>query len=290
MKRSVAFRLGRVSNLPTVWTNVLAGAVLSGAALVPRSLTVLLIALSLFYVAGMYLNDAFDRKFDAAAYPQRPIPSGSVTAPTVFTIGFLGLTTGELLLIALGYGPETGPGWPPVVAGLGLAGTIIYYNVHHKQNPLGPVVMGLCRAQVYLTTALALAPTLPATLWWGAGLLMAYTIGLSYLARQETLTEPTDLWPLAFLAAPFVYGASGSLRGAMPALVYVVFLAWVGQALRRFIARPQPDIRGGVSLLIAAIPLLDALLIALAGGTWLAAVAVGGALLTRLAHRMIPGT
>lgn len=290
MNWATALRLGRVSNLPTIWTNVLAGAVLSGATITPLSLGLLLLTLSLFYVAGMYLNDAFDREFDTVAYPQRPIPSGAVLARTVFTIGFLGLATGELLLIALGYGVEGGHGWPPALVGLSLAATIVYYNANHKNNPYGPLFMALCRVQVYLTAALAIAPALSEPVWWGAGLLFAYIIGLSYIARQETLARLTNLWPLAFLAAPFVYGIQGALRSSVPALVYVGFFTWILYAVRRLVRRSQLDIREGVSTLIAGIALLDALLIALADEAWLALAAVGGAILTRLAHRVIPGT
>lgn len=290
MNWSAALRLGRVSNLPTVWTNVLAGAVLSGSPITPFPLAFLLLALSLFYIAGMYLNDAFDRDFDAATYPQRPIPSGAVTVTTVFIVGFLGLVIGELLLIVLGYGMDGGRGWPPVVAGLCLAATIVYYNLHHKNNPLGPLFMGLCRAQVYLTTALAVAPTLHDNVWWGAGLLVVYVIGLSYVARQEMLARLTSFWPLVFLAAPFVYRAAGVSRGFVPALVYGSFAAWVLYAVWRLTGNTQADIRAGVSMLIAGISWLDALLMALAGEMWLAAAAIGGALLTRLAQRIIPGT
>jgi hypothetical protein len=290
MNWATALRLGRVSNLPTVWTNVLAGAVLSGATITPLSLALLLLALSLFYVAGMYLNDVFDREFDAVAYPQRPIPSGAVLARTVFTIGLLGLATGELLLIALGYGVEGGQGWPPALAGLCLAATIVYYNARHKNNPYGPLLMGLCRVQIYLTTALAVAPTLSENVWWGAGLLFAYIIGLSYIARQETLARLTNLWPLVFLAAPFAYGMQGALHSIVPTLIYVGFFMWVLYAVIRLMRRSQLDIREGVSTLIAGIALLDALLIVLAGEARLATVAVGGAILTRLAHRVIPGT
>ncbi len=290
MNWATALRLGRVSNLPTVWTNVLAGAVLSGGAITPLSLVILLVAISLFYIAGMYLNDAFDREFDAAVYPQRPIPSGAVSARTVFATGFVGLATGELILTVLGYEVEGGRGWPPVIAGLCLSATIVYYNAHHKNNPLGPIFMGLCRVQVYLTTALAVAPALSEDLWWGAGLMFAYIIGLSYVARQETLARLTTLWPLAFLAAPFVYGASGALPGIVPALVYAGFFGWVSYAVGRLVRGSQLDIREGVSTLIAGIAFLDALLIALAGESWLAAIAIGGAVLTRLAQRVIPGT
>ena len=83
MKLGVWLRLGRVSNLPTVWSNVLAALALSGglsqAAGIPAlHVALLAAAFSLFYVGGMYLNDAFDRHIDARERPQRPIPSGQV--------------------------------------------------------------------------------------------------------------------------------------------------------------------------------------------------------------------
>ena len=290
MNWAVALRLGRVSNLPTVWTDVLAGAVLAGSTPQPFLLALLLLAVSLFYVSGMYLNDAFDRDFDAAAYPQRPIPSGAVTTGTVFTMGFLGLGAGELLLVVVGFGAESGRGWPPVIAGLCLAATIVYYNFHHKGNPLSPFLMSLCRAQVYLTTALAVAPLLPQPFWWGLALLVAYIMGLSYVARQETLARLTNLWPLALLAAPFLYGAAGALRSVGTALIYTGFLMWVVDAVHRLVRRTQADMRAGVSQLIAGIALLDSLLIALAGDLRLAAIAAGAALITSLAHRFVPGT
>jgi 4-hydroxybenzoate polyprenyltransferase len=177
-----------------------------------------------------------------------------------------------------------------MIAGLSLAATIVYYNAHHKGNPLGPLVMGLCRAQVYLTAALAVVPELSQQLWWGTGLLAAYVIGLSYLARQETLTRMANLWPLAFLVAPFVYGLPEALRIVESAVVYLSFVAWVIYALWRLMKGPQMAIRDGILTLIAGIALLDALLIALAGDPQLAALVAGGAFLTRLAHRFVPGT
>src|SRR5690242_5260282 len=44
---SVALKLGRVSNLPTVWTNVLVGVVVVGGAAVDARVLLLLLALSL---------------------------------------------------------------------------------------------------------------------------------------------------------------------------------------------------------------------------------------------------
>ena len=65
--------LARISNLPTVWTNVLAAYVVAGAS--RESLPIASIAASLFYTAGMFLNDAFDAPFDAQARADRPIPT-----------------------------------------------------------------------------------------------------------------------------------------------------------------------------------------------------------------------
>ncbi len=101
-----ALILGRVSNLPTVWTNmlvglVLAGGVVGGAAADAKTLP-LLLALSLFYVGGMYLNDAFDAALDALERPERPIPSGRVGRGTVFALGFAMLGGGLALLLWLG--------------------------------------------------------------------------------------------------------------------------------------------------------------------------------------------
>ncbi len=89
MKWSDALVLGRVSNLPTVWTNTLAGVVLAGGTVGDTRVAVLLVAFSLCYVAGMFLNDAFDREFDREHRSERPIPAGRVTATVVFSLGFI---------------------------------------------------------------------------------------------------------------------------------------------------------------------------------------------------------
>ena len=87
MTPSIALRLGRVSNLPTVWTNVLAGVALAGASPWQWAVLPAALGLSLAYLGGMYLNDAFDSAIDARERPSRPIPSGAIDANTVFALG-----------------------------------------------------------------------------------------------------------------------------------------------------------------------------------------------------------
>src|SRR5947208_1823201 len=54
--------LARFSNLPTIWTNVLAGTIVSGAAFVRADVGRLCLAMSALYTAGMFLNDACSRR------------------------------------------------------------------------------------------------------------------------------------------------------------------------------------------------------------------------------------
>jgi 4-hydroxybenzoate polyprenyltransferase len=281
-RAAVYLRLGRVSNLPTVWTNVLAGAALAGAAVGPGRLALPLVACSLFYTGGMYLNDAFDREIDARERPERPIPSGRITARRVFAIGFAMLAAGLVLLAAGGRAAAVG-------AGALLAGLVTYYDAHHKGNPLSPLLMGLCRVLVYFTAALAVAGRLSGAVVGGAAALLAYLIGLTYVAKQENLLEVRNVWPLLFLAAPFLYAVPAAAGGEAATAVYVAFLAWVAYAVS-LLRRARPDIRRAVVSLIAGISLLDALLIAGTGQTAAAVVALAGFALTLALQRWVPGT
>jgi 4-hydroxybenzoate polyprenyltransferase len=167
---------------------------------------------------------------------------------------------------------------------------ITYYDAHHKANPLSPLVMGLCRVLVYVTAALAVAGRLAGAVAGGAAVLLCYLIGLTYVAKQENLSEVRNLWPLLFLAAPFVYGAPALGRGALAVALYVAFLAWVAYAVSLLVRRGRRDIRGAVVGLIAGISLLDALLIAGTGDAGRAVAALLGFALTLGFQRWVPGT
>ncbi len=286
----VALALGRVSNLPTVWTNMLTGVVLAGGQVLDPRAVALLVALSLFYVGGMYLNDAFDASVDAVERPERPIPAGRIGRRTVFALGFAMLALGILVLLWLGFGFEAGTGPGPAVAGAALAAAIVFYDWHHKGNVLSPVVMGLCRVLVYVTAGLVFTATLPAPLLLAAVLLLAYLIGLTYVAKQENLGRVKNLWPLLFLAAPAAYGAYLTVHEPRIGPYWVLFLAAVGVALWLLRRRRPGDIPRAVVTLIAGICLLDAVLIAGAGAAGLAALAAVGFLVTLALQRLVAGT
>src|SRR5437870_1291348 len=124
MKRFGTFLiLGRVSNLPTVWSNCLAGWWLGGGGDF-KNLTFLLAGATFLYIGGMFLNDAFDAEFDRRHRKERPIPSALIELKTVWRWGLAWLALGIFCLV-----------WPGKVTGglgLALALCIILYDAVHK--------------------------------------------------------------------------------------------------------------------------------------------------------------
>jgi 4-hydroxybenzoate polyprenyltransferase len=288
MNAGIALRLGRVPNLPTVWTNVFAALALSGS-LAGWPALALAASMSLYYLGGMYLNDAFDRHIDAVERPQRPIPSGQVSAGQVFFLGFCWLLFGFVELMKVAHRQGT-PLLYPALSGIALLACIVGYDLYHKQNPLSPVLMGMCRVLVYVSAALAVRLNLSQGLLLGAGALLCHLIGLSYAAKQEAYNRLTRVWPLGFLAAPALYGAYLALGQPLVWPFLAAFVLWVLCALRFLRPGPQRSVPQAIVRLIAAIALLDAVLVA-ASGAWTWALAAAAlAPLTRLFQRYIPGT
>ncbi|WP_273691766.1 UbiA family prenyltransferase [Ketogulonicigenium vulgare] len=282
MKLNTALKLGRVSNLPTVMTNAVAGVALSGASAGGGQIALLIAAAALAYIAGMFLNDAFDAPYDALHQPYRPIPAGLALRPEVFGWGFALLAGGVLLFAVAGMagGQMVSAG----AVGAGLAGVIVLYNARHKENAFGPVLMGGCRLLVYVGAAIALTAAPAPVLWLGAALLMAHVMGLTYLAKVEGAGQ---IWPLAALAAAPLWGLWMAVQ--MPVLLPFVIaliaavLAGLHFARRRQFGRAIPT-------LIAAIALLDAMLIASVGQTGLALLAALGFPLTLWLQKWVRGT
>jgi 4-hydroxybenzoate polyprenyltransferase len=285
-KLNIYLQLGRVSNLPTVWTNVLAGLVLAGGPVSFRRVAVLGAAMSCFYVGGMFLNDAFDREHDRRERPDRPIPGGLATVREVLIIGFSLLVAG---LLTLGF-LATHSGWPLLAGGWLLALLIVFYDLHHKGNPLSPLVMAGCRAMIYLIAAWSLAPILPSPVLIGAAALFSYIIGLSVLARYETAPRPGPLWPFVFLWAPFVAPLAGVTWSSGTALLMAGLLGWLAFITWRTIQGEGARVRQATGFWLSGISLLDAALIVGQGRLDLAISAVLGSGVAGKLQQRIRGT
>lgn len=172
--------LSRVSNLPTVWSNALVGVALASLpGQVPWSRwAVAAAACSMLYIGGMIHNDVADAAVDRAERPGRPIPSGRVGR------GAAGVAAVLLLLAGVHLLWFAGP-WPVLLAA-GLAVMIVAYNLLHRTGAWTVVLLGLCRAMVYVIGAASVAwpVDMPRVGVWAA-VLAAYVIALSLLARRE---------------------------------------------------------------------------------------------------------
>jgi 4-hydroxybenzoate polyprenyltransferase len=281
---STLLRLGRISNLPTVWTNVIAGAVIAGGTHNAGEIALVALAMSAFYVGGMYLNDFFDRAIDARERPTRPIVAGEIGAGTVSAIGFGLLAIGIALMVPFGLAAA--------VWGIALAGVVVLYDVWHKGNALGPTIMGLCRALVYLGAGAAMTGHISLALVIGAVVLAAHTAGITYAARQESLDTIGSLWPMVLLAAPLIVALRHIATGWIVPIAFALLLVADAAAVWLLAKRSAPGaVPRAVSGLIAAISLVDAVAVAWAGGDPLLVLAcAAGYPLTRLFQASIPGT
>lgn len=169
--------LARVSNLPTIWTNVIAGAALTGAPMSFAILAPITVGMSCFYTAGMWMNDACDAEQDAAVRADRPIPAGDVSRREVWTGTGVLSAAGAAAVAVASPRPLT---WLWVAL---LAAAITHYNVRHKRDPFGPVAMGLCRGLVYLVAATAMAGTVETAARTGALVMVLYVSTLNFVCK-----------------------------------------------------------------------------------------------------------
>lgn len=212
--------LARISNLPTIWTNVLAAYVVAGAS--RESLPIASIAASLFYTAGMFLNDAFDAPFDAKARADRPIPNRDVSRNEVFAIGIILMLAGEWLLALL---PNR---IPALLWGVALVIAIVFYDYRHKGKAFGPIVMGACRALVYCVAAAGALGVVAAPVAIAAIVMWVYIIGLTWVAKTAGLGHhvPVLLAGICFVDAAMIAVAGAPQLALIAATGFILTLAF----------------------------------------------------------------
>lgn len=180
-------QLLRVPNVFTAMADVLLGFLFTHETLEPWPQFVLLLgSSSLLYLAGMVLNDYFDRDQDARERPQRPIPSGRISAANARKLGASLLVGGVVLGFAAGMLAHDAR--PAIVAML-LAATVLMYDGVVKHTPAGPLMMGACRTLNVLLGMSATADAWQAVHWVVACGVGLYIVGVTLFARSEARTS-----------------------------------------------------------------------------------------------------
>ena len=266
--------LGRVSNLPTVWSNCLCGWLIGAgtAATGVIDWTMLLVVCAGatgMYLGGMFLNDACDAAFDREHRPERPIPAGAISERAVWQIG--------IGLLAAGVGVLSLQGGTTALLALALFNCILVYNFIHKKIAWSPLLMALCRLfLILLVAAFAFKTVLPNESFfahlhggqatWTALVLCLYVIGLSALAKVESAPGTVRYWPGLLLAAPVVLAwfMNPADQRTKVFVAAAIFALWVMRSLRHTYWAEKPDVGRTVGGLLAGIVWVDLLAVAVA--------------------------
>lgn len=277
-KLNAVLTLGRVSNLPTVWTNCIAAWILnqlgSGLSLfvLPESgdtqpidlgisnLLWIVIGSSLIYVAGTTINDAFDVEYDRKYNQGRPIPSGVMKTWEVWLIGVTEFAIGFYILLDF-----VGVNLVYLIL---LCAVIIAYDAVHKKWSGSVWLMGGCRLFLWWTIAsasMSAESSLSNLVYVWSITLLLYIAGITFVARGEATGRlPSFPWPFFFLFSPVLLGAFFCFYYSKWLVIPIILLLGLG-VLRgvRFAKSKGSGIGKGVALWLALITVADALAISL---------------------------
>lgn len=204
-------RLLRLSLTVSALADVAAG-VLLGARGWPGGTApwALVLASACVYHGGMALNDWADREHDARTRPDRPIPSGVLSARFALGLGLALLAGGSALAL-----------WVNPVAGAALSGVAalaFLYDVAGRGPWSGPLLLGLCRGG-NLGAGLLLGAGLVGserTLAWLLPPALAYALYVFVVSRLGRLEDAEDALALES-RTPSVLVAAAALCLLTPA-------------------------------------------------------------------------
>jgi 4-hydroxybenzoate polyprenyltransferase len=283
--RALAYlQLLRPANVVTALADVLAGYAVAGLPVTP-ALAWLLLSTACLYAGGIVLNDVFDRHLDATERPERPIPSGKISAGTAGSLG--------AALLFLGVAAAFGAGGAAGLMALAIAAAVVVYDAWGKhQTVLGPVNMGLCRA-LNLMLGVAASPQVLSTAWPLGLLPLTYIAAVTVVSRGEVRGGGRPVAWVSFGLVAGVVGALGwlaltaGLERSWTCLI-VLMLGWrVLPAFWRVTQTPDPaTARLAVRTGVISLVLLDAVIAgAHAGIIYAMAVLLTGLVAARLARR-----
>lgn len=183
MRLKSVLALCRVSNLPTVWMNVITASVIASSVQAQSvqwgMVAIIALAISAFYCGGMSLNDVCDYAWDKEHQPYRPIVQAKVSLAQAKMITWV--------LFAIGFGLlALAPSIKGVIYSLVLFGIIYGYNLFHKQYAGSVFLMAGARALVFIVTAQALVGESSPWVLLAAGLQFIYTLTLTLVGRHES--------------------------------------------------------------------------------------------------------
>lgn len=243
--------LRRISLLPTVWSNCLAGWWL-GEHGDPHHLPWLFLGATMLYLGATFLRDAIGAELD----PHRSQAQNSSSLAALWRWCLLLLALGAVSLI--GIGAVTG------TLGLVLLVCILAECTVPADSLLSPPLTGLTRFFIYMVAASTAVEGVTGLAIWCGLALAAYVMGTSYLAGGRSARGSLPYWPLLLVVAPIALALIMNADGYRePALLLSLILAlWIVRSLRPGLWSPEHDLPLTKSALMAGIVLVDLLALA----------------------------
>ena len=131
------------------------------------------------------LNDVFDRDVDRTERPERPIPSGRVSARAAAGLG--------LTLLGAGIASASLAGTTAALVAAAIAASVLLYDAWGKrQGLLGPVNMGMCRG-LNLLLGVAAVPAVLTEAWPLALLPLVYISAVTAVSRGRSTAAGAKL-------------------------------------------------------------------------------------------------
>jgi len=257
-------RLMRPANIITAIADVLAGVAISGYFLNETTGTITLdfilpviclcLAAAGLYGGGVVFNDVFDAELDYVERPERPIPSGVISATQAIILGAYLLLVGVLGAFSVGH--LTGStGWLAIAISL----SALIYNKWGKHRSWGPLNMGLCRG-LNLLLGISIVPDALAHYWWMGIIPVIYIAAITNISRGEvhggnvkSLKVSAAGYALVYIAMIILAILQERLWVALPFIL--LFIIMINRPLIRAIKDPSgPNIgkavKGGIIALI----------------------------------------
>lgn len=281
--------LAELVRLPAVLTvpgDVCAGAATAGWPGGRRSRALPLASVCLYW-AGMALNDYADRELDRRERPERPVPSGRVSARQALAIA------GGLTAAGLGAAAAAG-GTAALRRALPLAAVVWAYDLKLKDTVLGPAAMATARGLDVLLGAgeNVRRGMLPAVA------VAAHTAGVTALSRGEVHGSRPQV-AAAVAGGTLLTAASVALaraegtgrRSAVAGAITTLFAVGVGRSQAAAIWNPDAaTVRRATGAGIRGMIPLQAALTARAGSVRTAMALLAAGPVARAASRVVSPT
>ncbi len=272
-------------------TNVLVGSTI-GTGLLPLPIDQVIlttISICFFYMAGTILNDVIDYQYDKMHRQDRPLVIGKISISQARLLVFLYFTIGLFLLYIVNS--------KAIWSGIFLIIMIVLYDLLHKKYAFTILIMGACRALVYITAALAfysdgLTNQSQTQLIIISLFIIAYIAGITLIARKEIDGKPGKrkwlfiLFPFAIILT-IILIPPGNIAWTLWSLI-LLFL-WFAKACQHMFTSP-PNIPQAITTWLSAICLIDMLFLSLLNQPFLVCLAFGCFVITVISHKYIPGT